>query len=119
MKFNPETELITLFGRKSISVFKNRLKSFRAIIEEVVSAFPTKEAILYQDLCWTYAQLDDISTTIAYNLQRQFAIQKGDRVYCLLGNIPAFAAVTIACLKIGAIMVPVNTKLKAYELSYI
>ena len=119
MKFNPETELVTLFGRENVSVFKNRPQSFREIIKEVVSAFPTKEAILYQDLCWTYEQLDDISSTIAYNLQRQFAIEKGDRVYCLLGNIPAFTALTIACLKIGAIMVPVNTKLKAHELSYI
>ncbi len=119
MKFNPETELVTLFGRENVSVFKHRPQSFREIIEEVVSAFPAKEAILYQDLCWTYKQLDDISSTIAYNLQRQFAIQKGDRVYCLLGNIPAFSALTIACLKIGAIMVPVNTKLKAHELSYI
>ena len=51
MKFNPETELVTLFGRENVSVFKNRPQSFREIIEEVVSAFPAKEAILYQDLC--------------------------------------------------------------------
>ncbi|WP_431027247.1 class I adenylate-forming enzyme family protein [Lysinibacillus sp. LZ02] len=119
MKFIPEIESVTLFGRDHVSVFTHRPQSFREIIEEVVSTFSSKEAIIYQNLCWTYKQLDDISSTIAYNLQQQFDIQKGDRVFSLLGNIPAFAALTIACLKIGAIMVPVNTKLKAQELSYI
>lgn len=119
MKFKPETERITLFNRKNVSAFKNRPHSFGEIIEEVVTKYPQKEAIIYEDQSWTYEEFDQLTSKLAYNLQQKFDIQKGDRVFSLLGNIPAFAAVTFACLKLGAIMVPVNTKLKEHELSYI
>ena len=119
MLFSQETEHITLFGRKNVSVFKNRPHSFREIIEDIVAEHPNKEAVIYHDLSWTYNELDKITSTIAYNLQKNYDIQKGDRVFSLIGNIPAFTAITLACLKIGAIMVPTNTKLKEQELSYI
>lgn len=119
MKFSPETERITLFGRENVSVFKERPHSLRSVIEDVVKNYPTKIAFCYEEMSWTYEQIDNISSTIAYNLQQKYGVQKGDRVFVLLGNIPAFAALTFACLKIGAIMVPVNTKLTEHELAYI
>ncbi|MGX9134635.1 class I adenylate-forming enzyme family protein [Rummeliibacillus sp. JY-2-4R] len=119
MLFSPETEHITLFDRNHVSVFKNRPHSFREIIKDSVAKHPKKEAIIYQNQSWTYEEIDKITSTIAYNLQQKYDIQKGDRVFSLLGNIPAFTVITLACLKIGAIMVPANTKLTEQELAYI
>ena len=67
----------------------------------------------------TYETLDQKSTALAAALQQKYGVEKGDRLVCLIGNNMEFPLVAIACIKIGAVMIPVNTKLTASEIAYI
>ncbi|CAN5524264.1 MAG: acyl-CoA synthetase [Acidimicrobiia bacterium] len=78
---------------------------------------PDRIAIDYQEKTVTYAQLDGDSSALAAEfITRDLA--KGERVAVLADNRPEYVAVLFACAKAGMIMVPLNWRLTAPELSY-
>src|SRR5437764_8875561 len=79
---------------------------------------PQKLAIVYGEQSWTYAELDDLTDEIAANLSIA-GLERGDRVAFHLLNGPELALGYIGCLKAGAIVVPINTRLKGPEIDYI
>ncbi|HHW37400.1 MAG TPA: acyl--CoA ligase [Bacillales bacterium] len=112
-------EEIELFGRKNIKVFSDRPKTIVEVLAKSVTNFREKAAIVTEERTLTYEQLDRLSTIIAANLQKECGITKGDRVATIIGNRYHFPLVLFACMKLGALMVPVNVKLSADEMSYI
>lgn len=60
---------------------------------------------------YSYAELDAQSDRLAHHLQVVLDVQPGDRVACLSGNRIEYLALYFACGKIGAILVPLNTRL--------
>ncbi|MCM3594906.1 acyl--CoA ligase [Metabacillus idriensis] len=108
-----------LFGRPSVKVFANRPKSINEILTKQLSTNKKKEAIVTEERALTYEDLDVLSSTIAANLQQKCGIQKGDRVATIIGNRYHFPLLVFACVKLGAIMVPVNVKLSPEEKAYI
>ena len=66
----------------------------------------------------SYKELNERSNQIAHVL-RDRGIKKGDRVALLMLNCPAYLEVFFALAKIGAVTVPLNTRLVANELAYI
>lgn len=111
----------TLFGRKGIKVFVDRPSSIKEFVKKTVEKYGYKDAIFLEDANtkMTYKELDEKSDRLIGALQSKYGIKKGDRVATLLGNSFEFAIVVLACVKSGIIMVPVNTKLKVPEVSYI
>ncbi|HWR16945.1 MAG TPA: long-chain fatty acid--CoA ligase [Terriglobales bacterium] len=67
---------------------------------------------------FTYAQLDDRAVRCA-RVWSQLSIQKGDRVGILAHNRLEFVDAFFAAGKLGAILVPLSTRLTAHELAYI
>jgi long-chain acyl-CoA synthetase len=108
-----------LFGRQSIKVFANRPKNINEILNMQLTANKQKEAIVTEERSLTYEELDRYSSTIAANLQQKCNIQKGDRVATIIGNRYHLPLIVFACMKLGAIMVPVNVKLSPDEMAYI
>lgn len=76
---------------------------------------PDHSAIIHNDEHTSWAELDARSDAIARGL-RSAGIVKGDRVGLLMTNRLEAPLVTIACLKLGAIFVPLNFRLTAPEL---
>jgi fatty-acyl-CoA synthase len=73
-------------------------------------------ALLDRDRPVSYRELDDASRRIAQGLRR-LGVQPGDRVALWLPNLPAWLAVFLACARIGAIAVSVNTRFRSHELA--
>ena len=79
---------------------------------------PEKLAIVCGEQSWTYAELDVLTDKVALNLLIA-GVQRGDRVAFHLVNGPELAIGSLACLKAGAIAVPINLRLKGPEIDYI
>ncbi|RKK72685.1 hypothetical protein BFJ69_g9885 [Fusarium oxysporum] len=80
----------------------------------VVSAHGDREAVIARspgpnshESTLTYYALDSLSNSLAHSLS-SLGVRKGDCVAVSLGNGPEFAALTYACFKLGAILVPLN-----------
>lgn len=108
-----------LFGRPLIKVFANRPKNINDILKKQLAANKQKRAIVTEERTLTYEELDVYSSTIAANLQQKCSVQKGDRIAAVIGNRYHFPLLVFACMKLGAIMVPINVKLSPDEMEYI
>ncbi len=60
---------------------------------------------------YTYAQLDARASTVAGLLQHTYDISPGDRVACLSTNRLEYIDLYFACGKVGAVIVPLNSRL--------
>ena len=107
----------THFNRE-LKVFENRPKTIFSMLEASAKKYPDYEAVVRNEVRLTYKEMVEKTEQIAGNLQNSLCVQKGDRVALLLGNSIEFCLLIFACAKIGAIVVPLNTRLREKELSY-
>ncbi|GGC89514.1 AMP-dependent ligase [Thalassobacillus devorans] len=110
---------IDLYGRPNVKVFADRPENINSILSKHLDTHADKKAIVTEGHALSYKQLDKDSTAMAAYLQKNCNVEKGDRVATLIGNRHHFPIVLFACMKIGAIMVPINVKLSADEVEYI
>jgi len=78
-----------------------------------------KTAIFWGESQISYDTLRRQTNWVATTLQSEFAVQKGDRVGVWLKNCPGFVPAVFGILEAGAVVVPINSFLKADEISYI
>ncbi|WP_249140407.1 MULTISPECIES: ATP-dependent acyl-CoA ligase [Bradyrhizobium] len=67
---------------------------------------------------WTYAQTAAIAAASAQTLV-DAGIEPGERVALMCSNRPEFLQVYLGCAWLGAIVVPINTALRGFQLSHI
>ncbi|HEY7489076.1 MAG TPA: long-chain fatty acid--CoA ligase [Streptosporangiaceae bacterium] len=79
---------------------------------------PRRTAIVFGDVRVTYGELDERSEHLAAGLLASGAAAPGDRVASLTGNSPEHVELLFACAKAGLILVPLNVRLTAAELSF-
>jgi len=77
-----------------------------------------KVATIFQDEFTTYRQLDERTNRLAHAL-RGLGITTGSRVAYLGENHPSFVETFFATTMLGAIFVPVNTRLAGPEINFI
>lgn len=65
----------------------------------------------------SYRQLDQLSNRLAVALRR-LGVQRGDRVFLRLPNIPEFYVSALAIAKMGAVFIPSSTQFRASEVEY-
>lgn len=75
---------------------------------------PDQTALVHHDTRRTYTELDRRTRALA-NALRELGIRRGDRVAYLSGNHPAQLETLFACGGLGALFVPVNTRLTGGE----
>ena len=78
-------------------------------------AWPEKTAINFYGLEISYAEFDRLTDLFASYLSRE-GVRKGDRVALYMQNCPQYAICQIGAHKAGAIVVPSDPMLKAWEL---
>ncbi|WP_194923963.1 acyl-CoA synthetase [Catenulispora pinisilvae] len=78
---------------------------------------PHRTALVHEDRAITYAELDDRVNRLAHVL-RERGISRGDRVAYLGPNHPAYLEALFAAGAIGAVFVPLNTRLTGPELRH-
>src|SRR5438309_6599679 len=67
----------------------------------------------------SYAQFDARISCLATHLRDQVKVQRGDRVAVLALNTTDTLEVQFACFRLGAVFLPLNTRLTVPELQYI
>jgi len=75
-------------------------------------------ALEFDGSSYTFGEIDNRSSRVAAAL-RQRGIEPGDRVCVYLGNCVEIIDLYLACLKIGAIFVPINILYREREIAHI
>jgi len=70
-----------------------------------------------RQLDWSYGQADARAQALAAYLRDERGVQRGDRVAVLANNMAETVFLFFACVKLGAILVPLNFRLTRGELS--
>ncbi|WP_029089932.1 long-chain-fatty-acid--CoA ligase [Brevibacterium album] len=89
-----------------------------SFLERSARVFPDRPALAYGERTWTYAELFAAVEERAHAL-RAAGIRAGDRVAYMLPNVPEMLISMYAVPLIGAVLVPVNTRLAPEEVRYI
>src|SRR5262245_45554080 len=91
-----------------------------ALLTHLAGALPGHEALVYQDrnLRLTFAELEAEARLIARGLMA-CGVEHGERVALWATNVPEWVVLQFALAKIGAILVTVNTSLRAGEIDYL
>lgn len=87
--------------------------------EQAAAQHPRRVAVFYGSEKIRYRALHDRAEDWACRLEGGCQVRKGDRVGILLKNCPEYIVALYAALKCGAVVVPINTFLKAPEIRHI
>ena len=79
--------------------------------------FPQRLAIKYEDVQWSFAEMERQVTRLARQLAT-LGVQHGSRVALLASNGLPYVACVHALTRLGAILVPLNTRLTTDELRW-
>ena len=85
-----------------------------ALMAEQARRRPDAPAIFYGDEIVTFGQLHEQSRRVARGLSA-LGVGPADRVAMWLPNSPAYLALYLACCRLGAIAVAVNTRFRSHE----
>ncbi|CAN5130467.1 long-chain fatty acid--CoA ligase [soil metagenome] len=88
-----------------------------SIIEHHARLTPDKEAIVWNEMRFSYGQLNGLANRVA-NALSEMKIGHGDKVALCCPNLPFFPIVYYGILKAGAAVVPLNILFKAREIAY-
>jgi fatty-acyl-CoA synthase len=99
-------------------------KTMGQVFDERIAATPDKEAVVYNypeiglNLRLNYRQYGEIVDRLARGLIA-LGVQKGDHIAVWALNVPEWVFLDLALVRIGAVMVTVNTAYKASEIEYV
>jgi long-chain acyl-CoA synthetase len=106
------------FGDRVVRCFVDRDRDAFALFERAVAQHPDKEAVVAGELRLSYRALGDIVERVAAGLN-ELGLAAGDRIAVLMGNRAEFVVAVLAALRLGAIAVPIGTRLAGSEVSYV
>ena len=79
---------------------------------------PDRDAVVLTEGRRTYAALHQEARRLAAGLLR-LGIERGDRVGVLMPNSLAYLEVEFACMLVGAVVVPINSRFRSVELRHV
>lgn len=87
------------------------------VLERDAQLYPDKEAVVFNDQRISFAELAQNAAHCAAGLLRH-GIQKGDCLAVILPNWPEFVVAYFAAARLGAILVPLNTRYRENEVEF-
>src|ERR687893_756659 len=90
-----------------------------SFLERSVDVWADRTAVSDGDRSWTYAEHHDRVRRAAAALRGELAVAAGDRVATLLPNVAPMLELHYAVPGIGAVLVPLNTRLAAGDYAHI
>jgi fatty-acyl-CoA synthase len=90
------------------------------LLARLAEALPGHDAVVYSDrkLKWSFAEFEREARLIARGLMAA-GVERGDRVALWATSVPEWIVLQFALAKIGAVLVTVNTSLRAREIEYL
>jgi fatty-acyl-CoA synthase len=89
-----------------------------SLLDAVAARWPDREAIVFGDERITFSRFRELAGRLARGLAA-LGIGRGDTVAIWLPNRPAWFFAQQACARIGAVVVALNPRYRAHELTYI
>src|SRR5688500_12343340 len=89
-----------------------------ALPERAAQRWGAREALYFRGRRWTFADLAAGVDRVARGLIA-LGIKPGDKVALWMLNRPEWIEAAFAVIKIGAVLVPVNTRLRTDDVAYI
>ncbi|MCZ6628866.1 MAG: AMP-binding protein [SAR324 cluster bacterium] len=86
--------------------------------EGAARAFAGREALCFEGRRWSFTELSEDVDRAARALLA-LGIQPGEKVCLWLNNRPEFIHLMFAVIKIGAVLIPVNTRLRTRDVDYV
>ena len=87
-------------------------------VDRAAKRFGDLEALAFGGQRWSFADLGDDSDRAARGLI-QAGVQPGDKVALWLDNRPEWIHILFAAAKVGAVLVPINTRFRTNDLEYV
>jgi fatty-acyl-CoA synthase len=78
----------------------------------------SREALYFQGRRWSFGELSEDIDRVARGLLR-LGIEPGERVALWMVNRPEFIHAAFAAMKLGAVLVPINTRFRTEDLAYV
>lgn len=95
------------------------MRTLSQVLRDTTEKFPQRNAILDPSgTTLTYEQLDRKVEHLARGML-ELGVAKGDKVGLWMPNIPEWVVAYYAIARIGAVIVPMNTRYKIHEVEYI
>ena len=91
--------------------------NLRQLLEKTVREYSEREALVYKNERVTYQEFNENVDQLAAEFQK-LGIQKGDRCAVLLPSSIESIYVQYAILKLGGIFIPLSTRYRKFELTY-
>ena len=89
-----------------------------ALVDRAAQSYGPKEALYYEGQRWTFADLKENVDRCATGLI-ELGVQPGEKVALWMPNCPEWVQLFFAVAKIGAVLVPVNTRFRTADLEYV
>jgi len=86
--------------------------------ERAARQWGPREALAFQGRRWTFAEIDARVDALAKGLLA-LGINPGDKVALWMVNRPEWVDAMFAVMKIGAVLVPVNTRFRTEDMAYV
>lgn len=94
------------------------MRTLSQVLDQTAKKFPDRPAILYEGRTISYRDLAGEVDRLAAGLVK-LGIEPGDKVAIWMSNVPEWIAAYFAIAKVGAVVVPMNTRYKTHEVEYI
>lgn len=95
------------------------MRTLSQVLRDTTERFPQRSAILDPSgVAFTYEELNARVDRLARGLL-EIGVAKGDKVGLWMPNVPEWVVAYFAVARIGAVVVPMNTRYKTHEIEYI
>jgi long-chain acyl-CoA synthetase len=98
--------------------YPGRPRTLGDVLDRAADRVPDREAVVARDRRLTWRELRAEVDRTAAALHARHGVKPGDRVALLLLNSVELCVGVLACARLGAVAVTLNTKLRAQELSF-
>lgn len=89
-----------------------------SLVDRAAQRFGSKEALYFEGKRWTFAQIKADVDRCARGLIR-LGVKPGEKVALWMPNRPEWIQLLFAVAKVGAVLVPINTRLRTADLEYV
>jgi fatty-acyl-CoA synthase len=93
-------------------------RRFGDLPDEIAARFPAVEGLVFNSARYTFREIAARTDEAARRLMAA-GVGHGDHVALWLNNCDAWIFIAFGALKIGAVLVPVNTRFRARDLAYV
>lgn len=88
------------------------------LMDRAAQSYGDREALFFKGKRWSFSQLKEQTDQAAKGLIR-LGVKQGDKVTLWLVNRPEWIHIMFAVAKIGAVLVPINTRFRTADLEYV